>query len=75
VLCRELVGEDMVLMEMGIDLEGDEPGEVSKCMLWFFGVQASRVEMVAVISFWAWGKPAEKMTTGTRSGFRVEERC
>lgn len=33
MLKREPDGEDVVLKEMGIDLEGDETGDVSKCML------------------------------------------
>lgn len=31
-LRRETDGDDMVLKEMGMDLDGEEPGEVSKCM-------------------------------------------
>jgi hypothetical protein len=30
----------MVPMEMGIDLEGEEPGEVSKCMVGIVGVDS-----------------------------------
>lgn len=33
MLKTEPDGDAMVLKEMGIDLDGDEPGEVSKCML------------------------------------------
>ena len=42
MLYSDPVGEDMLPMEMGIDLEGDEPGEVWKCMFGLCGESRPR---------------------------------